>query len=146
MVDRIIPFQLLPLQGVGEGSTPFPGLLHFTLDPNVIMLSVKQSGIKYHFLSFFYGSTWDWTLYSLGQWQLCRFLPNNKISNDTWLMDFSFEPRMSFSVYKFGLRSNFRRLPQNTWSPVSAVKRLSNYQILRLTQRRASNLCTANKV
>ena len=35
--------------GVGEGVTPFPGLLHFTLDPFLIMLSVKQGGIKYHF-------------------------------------------------------------------------------------------------
>ena len=25
------------------------------------MLSVKQDGIKYHFLSFLYDSTWDWT-------------------------------------------------------------------------------------
>ena len=48
----------------------------------LIMLSVKQGGIKYHFFFFFfflnlwYNSTWDWTLvsqtigehYSLGQW------------------------------------------------------------------------------
>ena len=34
---------------VGEGATPFPGLLHFTLEPYLIMLSVKQGGIKYHF-------------------------------------------------------------------------------------------------
>ena len=25
------------------------------------MLSVKQGGIKYHFLSIWYDSTWDWT-------------------------------------------------------------------------------------
>ena len=31
------------------GATPFPGLLHFTLDPYLILLSVKQGGIKYHF-------------------------------------------------------------------------------------------------
>ena len=48
-------------QGVGEGATPFPGLLHFTLDPYLIMLSVKQGSIKYHFLSLWYDSTWDWT-------------------------------------------------------------------------------------
>ena len=28
---------------------PFPGLLHFTLDTYLILLSVKQGGIKYHF-------------------------------------------------------------------------------------------------
>ena len=32
-----------------------------TLDTNLIMLNVKQEGIKYHFLSLWYDSTWDWT-------------------------------------------------------------------------------------
>ena len=54
-------FDSLLHQGVGEGATPFPGLLHFTLDPYLTMLSVKQGGIKYHFLSLWYDSTWDWT-------------------------------------------------------------------------------------
>ena len=54
-------FNSLLHEGVGEGATPFPGLLHFTLDPYLIMLSVKQRGIKYHFLSFWYDSIWDWT-------------------------------------------------------------------------------------
>ena len=31
------------------GAIPFPGLLHFTLDLYLIMLSVKQRGMKYHF-------------------------------------------------------------------------------------------------
>ena len=55
------PFDSLLHQGVGEGATPFLGLLHFTLDPYLILLSVKQGGIKYHFLSLWYDSTWDWT-------------------------------------------------------------------------------------
>ena len=29
------------------------------------MLSVKQGGIKYHFLSLWYDSTWDWTRQTL---------------------------------------------------------------------------------
>ena len=29
-------------RGVEEGGTPFLGLLHFTLDPNLIILSVKH--------------------------------------------------------------------------------------------------------
>ena len=41
-------------KGVGECAIPLPGLLHFTLDPYLIMLSVKQRGIKYHFLSLWY--------------------------------------------------------------------------------------------
>ena len=39
------------------GTAPFPGLLHFILDPYLIMLSVKQWGIKYHFLNLWYDST-----------------------------------------------------------------------------------------
>ena len=35
-------------RSVGEGVTPFPGSFHFTLDTYLIMLSVKQGGIKYH--------------------------------------------------------------------------------------------------
>ena len=42
-------------------TTPFPGLLHFTLDTYLILLSVKQGGIKYYFLSLWYDATWDKT-------------------------------------------------------------------------------------
>ena len=31
------------------GRYSFHGVLHFTIDPYLIMLSVKQDGIKYHF-------------------------------------------------------------------------------------------------
>ena len=50
--DPKVPFRLLPHQGVGEGAIPFLGLLHFTLDPYLIMLSVKQGDNKYYFLVF----------------------------------------------------------------------------------------------
>ena len=43
------------------GHYSFPWLLHFTFDPNLIMQSAKQGGIKYHFLSLWYNSTMDWT-------------------------------------------------------------------------------------
>ena len=56
-----LPFRLLLHERVREDATPFYGLLHFTLDPYLIVLSVKQGGIKYHFLSLWYDSTWDWT-------------------------------------------------------------------------------------
>ena len=39
-------------QCVGEGATPLPGWLPFTLDPYLKMLSVKQGGIKYLFWIF----------------------------------------------------------------------------------------------
>ena len=39
--DPKAPFSILLYQGAGEGATPFPGLLHFTLDPYLIILGVK---------------------------------------------------------------------------------------------------------
>ena len=42
------PFELLLQRGVGEDTTHFPGLLHFTLDTYLILLSFKQGSIKYH--------------------------------------------------------------------------------------------------
>ena len=35
-----------PFSIVGEGATPFPGLLNFAFDPYLIVLSGKQGGIK----------------------------------------------------------------------------------------------------
>ena len=52
------PFKSLLHWGVREETTLSPGLLHFTLDTYLIMLSVKQGGIKYHFLSYWYDLTW----------------------------------------------------------------------------------------
>ena len=40
----------------------FPWTAPLTLDPYLILLSVKHGGIKYHFLSLWYDLTWDWTL------------------------------------------------------------------------------------
>ena len=39
-------------RGEGKATIPFPGLLYFILDPYLIILSVKQGGIKYHFWVF----------------------------------------------------------------------------------------------
>ena len=55
----MVSFHWLLHQGVGEGVTPFLGLLHFTFDLYLIMQSVKQGGIKYHFLSLWYDLNWD---------------------------------------------------------------------------------------
>ena len=57
--DLKAPFSIATTPRVG--ATPLPGLPHFTLDPYLIMLSVKQGGIKYHFLSLWYDSTLDLT-------------------------------------------------------------------------------------
>ena len=43
------------------GHYSFPRLLHFTLDTYLILLSVKQGGIKYYFNSLWYDAIWDWT-------------------------------------------------------------------------------------
>ena len=62
----MLPFQKLPHRGVEEGATPFTGLLHFILDTYLIVLRVKQGGIKYHFLSLWFESTSDRTPASRG--------------------------------------------------------------------------------
>ena len=59
--DQKVPFSIATTPMCKGGRYSFPGLLYFTLDPYIIMLSVKQGGIKYHFLSLWYDSTWDWT-------------------------------------------------------------------------------------
>ena len=53
------PFSIATTPMCRGGRYSFPGLLYFTLDLYLIMLSVKQGGIKYHFLSLWYDSTWD---------------------------------------------------------------------------------------
>ena len=59
--DPKAPFSIATTPRYRGGRYSFPGLLYFTLDPYLIMLSVKQGGIKYHFLSLWYDSTRDWT-------------------------------------------------------------------------------------
>ena len=59
------PFSIATTPRCRGGRYSFPGLLYFTLDPYLIMLSVKPGGIRYHFLSLWYDSTWDWTQVSL---------------------------------------------------------------------------------
>ena len=59
--DPKAPFSIATTPKCRGGRYSFPGLLFFTLDPYLIMLSVKQGGIKYHFLSLWYDSTRDLT-------------------------------------------------------------------------------------
>ena len=68
------------------------------------MLSVKQGGIKYHFLSLWYDSTWDWTQVSraIGEHSI---MPMSGSAMDQLLvgvMDFSIEPSI-MSVHKFNM-------------------------------------------
>ena len=55
--DPKAPFSIATTPRCRRGCYSFPGLLHFTLDPYLIVLSVKQGVIKYHFLSLWYDST-----------------------------------------------------------------------------------------
>ena len=49
--DPKAPFSIATTPRCREEATAFSELLLFTLDPYLIMLRVKQGGIKYHFLS-----------------------------------------------------------------------------------------------
>ena len=44
-----------------RGHYSFHWIAPLTLDSYLIMLSVKQGGINYHFVILWYDSTWDWT-------------------------------------------------------------------------------------
>ena len=56
--DQKAPSSIATTPRCREGATPFPGLLHFTIDTDLILLSVKQGGIKYHSKSLWYDATW----------------------------------------------------------------------------------------
>ena len=74
-------------QGEDDPKAPFSigtALLHCldystTLDPYLIMLSVKQGGIKYYFLSFWYDSTMNWTPISRTISELIRSMARSTI-------------------------------------------------------------------
>ena len=55
-------FSIATTPGYRGGCYSFPWIAPLTLDLYFIMLSVKHRGIKYHFFSLWYNSTWDWTL------------------------------------------------------------------------------------
>ena len=55
--DPKAPFSIATTPRCRGGRYSIPRLLHFTLDTYLIIMSVKQGGIKYHFLSFLYDST-----------------------------------------------------------------------------------------
>ena len=58
------PFLLATNPMCRGGRYSFPWIVVLTFDLYLIILSVKQGGIEYHFLSVWYDSTWDWTLVS----------------------------------------------------------------------------------
>ena len=59
--DPKAPFSIATTSRCRGGVTPFPWLLHFILDPYLIMLNVKQGRTKYYFFSLWYDSTKNWT-------------------------------------------------------------------------------------
>ena len=89
LVTRRLPFQWLPDRGVEESATPFPGLLHFTLDHYLIVLRAKQGRIKYHFLSLWYDSTWASTTVSRTIGEHSTHLANGIKPNQTTLINIS---------------------------------------------------------
>ena len=48
IATQTLPFHELQHWCIRKGSIPFSGLFHFTLDPYIIILSVKENCIKYH--------------------------------------------------------------------------------------------------
>ena len=54
------PFSIATTSMCRGGRYSFPWIAPLNLDPYLLMLSVKQGSIKYHFLSLWYDSTRDW--------------------------------------------------------------------------------------
>ena len=79
--DPKAPFSIVTTL-VGEGVTLSPRLLHFTLDTYLIILSVKQRWIKYHFLSLWCNSTWDWTSVSRTIGEYSTHLTNEPVEEE----------------------------------------------------------------
>ena len=57
--DRKDTFSIAALPRCRGGCYSVPWIAPLTLDSYIVMLSVKQVGIKYYFLSLSYDSTWD---------------------------------------------------------------------------------------
>ena len=59
--DPKAPFSIATTLRCRGGHYSFLWIAPLTLNLYIIMLRVKQGGIKYHFLSLWYDSTWNWT-------------------------------------------------------------------------------------
>ena len=57
--DLKAPFSIATTPRCRGGCYSFPWIAPLNLDPYLIILSVKQRGIKYHFLNPWYDLTWD---------------------------------------------------------------------------------------
>ena len=65
------------------------------------MLSVKQGRTKYHFLSFWYDSIWDWTLVSRTIVQTTRFNKIPGLLRYFRLFEFSGQSQFGFVLFGF---------------------------------------------
>ena len=59
--DPKAPFSIATTPRCWGGCYSFPWSVPLYFGPYLIMLSIKQGSIKYHFLSLWYDLTWDWT-------------------------------------------------------------------------------------
>ena len=57
--DPNAPFSIATTPMCSEGAILFPELPPFTLDTYLILLCVKQGGIKHHLKILWYDTTWD---------------------------------------------------------------------------------------
>ena len=86
--DQKASFSIATTPRCREGTSPFLGLFPFTLDTFLILLSVKQGGIKYHFKSLWYDATWDGTPRSPGS--LANTLPTRPMTRLVYQCKFAY--------------------------------------------------------
>ena len=79
--DLKVPFSIAATLRCRGGCYFFPWFVPLILDLYLIMLSIKQGDIKYHFLSLWYDPTWDWILVSQTIGEHYANLPQNLITS-----------------------------------------------------------------
>ena len=109
-----------------KGASTFPEMLHFTLDPYLIMLSVNQYGIMYHF--WVLGMTWSgiepWSPGPLAKTQLVNFFLFRRsiIMLRPWLKSLSRNCFLKPFKTKRSTKAYFAK------QPVSPIQVLSTFQ------------------
>ena len=76
--DSKAPFSIVTTLRSWGGYYSFPCIAPLTLDPYLIMLRVKQGGIKYLFFTLRYNLIWDWTPVSWPSVNTQTIMPMNQ--------------------------------------------------------------------
>ena len=98
--DPKAPFSIATTPRCRGGRYPFHWLLYFTLNTYLILLSVKQGGIEYHFKNLWYDSTWDWTPVSRAIGKHTNHHVADLNSTEVWTISFFSDLQFPRSIFQ----------------------------------------------